>query len=121
MGPGPHPSRRFFSARERQRHDRTASRRRHGDVLAALLARGKRRGVPKRLVRLELTRQQLAARMTEAVGVPVIDGVAAATKTVEGLVAMGLRTSARAEFGPPLPKAYTGLLSDFQIGKPDIC
>ena len=26
----------------------------------------------------------LAARMTEAVGVPVIDGVAAATKTVEG-------------------------------------
>ena len=33
--------------------------------IAALLARGKRRGVPKRLVRLELTRQQLAARMTE--------------------------------------------------------
>ena len=51
----------------------------------------------------------------------MIDGVAAATKTVEGLVAMGLRTSARAEFAPPLPKAYTGLLSDFEIGKPDIC
>ena len=33
--------------------------------IAALLARGKRRGVPKRLARLELTRQQLAARMTE--------------------------------------------------------
>ena len=33
--------------------------------IAALLARGKRHGVPKRLVRLELTRQQLAARMTE--------------------------------------------------------
>jgi hypothetical protein len=33
--------------------------------LVALLARGKRRGVPKRLSRLELTRQQLAARMTE--------------------------------------------------------
>ena len=62
----------------------------------------------------------LAARMTDAVGVPVIDGVAAATKTVEGLVAMGLRTSARAEFAPPLPKAYTGLLSGFEIGKPDI-
>ena len=59
----------------------------------------------------------LAARMTDAVGVPVIDGVAAATKTVEGLVAMGLRTSARAEFAPPLPKAYTGLLSDFEIRK----
>jgi hypothetical protein len=33
--------------------------------IAALLARGKRRGVPKRLSRLELTRQQLAARMGE--------------------------------------------------------
>jgi hypothetical protein len=33
--------------------------------IVALLARGKRRGVPKRLVRLELTRQQLAARMTQ--------------------------------------------------------
>ena len=33
--------------------------------IATLLARGKRRGVPKRLSRLELTRQQLAARMSE--------------------------------------------------------
>jgi hypothetical protein len=33
--------------------------------IIALLARGKRRGVPKRLARLEITRQQLAARMTE--------------------------------------------------------
>lgn len=63
----------------------------------------------------------LAARMTNAVGVPVVDGVAAATKIVEGLVAMGLRTSARGEFARPLPKAYTGLLTDFQIGAPDIC
>jgi len=33
--------------------------------IAALLARGKRRGVPKRLAHLQFTRQQLAARMTE--------------------------------------------------------
>jgi hypothetical protein len=33
--------------------------------IATLLARGKRRGVQKRLSRLELTRQQLAARMSE--------------------------------------------------------
>jgi hypothetical protein len=33
--------------------------------IAALLARGKRRGVPKRLARLDVTRQQLGARMTE--------------------------------------------------------
>ena len=46
----------------------------------------------------------LAARMTDAVGVPVIDGVAAATKTVEGLVAMGLRTSDRAEFAATAPQ-----------------
>ena len=63
----------------------------------------------------------LAAQMTEAVGVPVVDGVAAATKTVEGLVAMGLRTSTRGEFAAPLPKAYTGLLAEFEIVKPDIC
>jgi len=35
------------------------------EEIIALLARGKRRGVPKRLARLEITRQQLAARMTE--------------------------------------------------------
>jgi allantoin racemase len=63
----------------------------------------------------------LAARMTEAVGVPVIDGVAAAVKTVEGLVAMGLRKGGTGEFAAPLPKAYTGLLADFEISKPDIC
>jgi allantoin racemase len=63
----------------------------------------------------------LAPRMTAAVGVPVLDGVAAATKTVEGLVAMGLRKAGRGEFAAPLPKAYTGLMSDFQIGDPDIC
>jgi hypothetical protein len=33
--------------------------------IAALLARGKRRGITKRLARLELTRQQLASRMSE--------------------------------------------------------
>ena len=63
----------------------------------------------------------LAPRMTDAVGVPVIDGVAAATKTVEGLVAMGLRKGGRGEFAAPLPKAYTGLLAAFEISKPDIC
>ena len=63
----------------------------------------------------------LAARMTAAVGVPVIDGVAAATKTVEGLVAMGLRKAGHGEFAAPLPKPYTGLLADFEIAKPDIC
>ena len=51
----------------------------------------------------------------------VINPNTTATKTVEGLVAMGLKTSARAEFAPRLPKVYTGLLSDFQVADPDIC
>ncbi len=63
----------------------------------------------------------LAPRMSAAVGVPVIDGVAAATKTVEALVAMGLRKAGRGEFAAPLSKPYTGLLADFEIRKPDIC
>lgn len=39
-------------------------------------------------------------------GVPVIDGVTAATLTVQSLVTMGLRTSPRGEYAPPPPKAY---------------
>jgi allantoin racemase len=39
-------------------------------------------------------------------GVPVIDGVTAATLTVRSLVTMGLRTSTRGEYAPPPPKAY---------------
>jgi len=35
------------------------------EQIAALLARGRRRGIAKRLSRLEITRQQLAARMDE--------------------------------------------------------
>jgi allantoin racemase len=63
----------------------------------------------------------LAAQLTAAVGVPVVDGVAAAVKTVEGLVAMGLRKGGRGEFARPLPKAYSGVLSDFAIAQADIC
>ena len=41
-------------------------------------------------------------------GVPVIDGVAAAVKMLEGLVGLGLRTSRRAAFMEPGPKELTG-------------
>jgi allantoin racemase len=57
----------------------------------------------------------LCRRLSALLGVPVVDGVAAAVKQVEGLIAMGLRTSARGEFAPPRPKSYTGLLGDFAI------
>jgi allantoin racemase len=49
------------------------------------------------------------------VGVPVVDGVAAAVLSVQSLVTMGLRTGARGEFAPPLPKPYSGPLSTFGV------
>ena len=57
----------------------------------------------------------LCGYLSERVGVPVIDGVAAATKTVETLVALGLATSTRSEYSAPLPKQYVGLLSDYTV------
>jgi allantoin racemase len=57
----------------------------------------------------------LCARISTAVGVPVVDGVAAATKIVESLVALGLVTSTRSEFAAPPPKPYTGILSQFSL------
>jgi len=57
----------------------------------------------------------LCGRIGAAIGVPVVDGVAAATKTVEGLVALGLATSKRLEYAAPPPKRYTGLLSGFTL------
>jgi allantoin racemase len=55
----------------------------------------------------------LVARLTAELGVPVIDGVAAAVKFVEALGALGLSTSKVGELAPPLPKAYRGLVEGF--------
>ena len=46
-------------------------------------------------------------------GVPVIDGVAAAVKQAEALVALGLTTSKRGAYASPLAKPYTGALQSF--------
>jgi allantoin racemase len=56
-----------------------------------------------------------AAEVSEETGVPVIDGVTAATKLVESLVTLGLRTGKRGEYALPRPKRYSGLLRDFTI------
>lgn len=45
--------------------------------------------------------------ITEELGVPVVDGVAAATLTVQSLVAMGLGTSKRGEYAAPPTKSYS--------------
>jgi allantoin racemase len=46
----------------------------------------------------------LAASLSRGLGIPVIDGVAAATKVVESLVALGLRTSLFGEYALPPDK-----------------
>lgn len=51
----------------------------------------------------------LCQRLQQQLGVPVIDGVAAAVKLAEALVALGLGTSKRGDYAPPLPKRYAGL------------
>jgi allantoin racemase len=57
----------------------------------------------------------LGADLSTEVGVPVIDGVAAATLAVQSLVALGLRTSTVGEYAPPPVKQYAGLLSGYGI------
>ena len=47
-------------------------------------------------------------QLTDKFGLPVIDGVAAAVKMVEGLVAQGLKTSKVGAYCWPPEKAYTG-------------
>ncbi|MCP1574751.1 Asp/Glu/hydantoin racemase [Herbaspirillum rubrisubalbicans] len=56
---------------------------------------------------------ELCAAIGRDIGAPVIDGVTAAVKLAESLVALGLGTAKRGEWAQPLPKAYHGLLSGF--------
>ena len=55
----------------------------------------------------------LCARLQAALGVPVVDGVAAGVKLAEALVGMGLGTSKHGDYAAPLPKHYVGLASPF--------
>jgi allantoin racemase len=56
--------------------------------------------------------QPLLVPLTEALGVPVVEGVAAAVKQVEALVSMGLRTSKRGAWAPPLRAPAQFLIGD---------
>jgi allantoin racemase len=55
----------------------------------------------------------LAARLTQTHGVPVVDGVASAVKLAEALAALGLKTSKIGCYAAPLPKAYLGSFAAF--------
>jgi allantoin racemase len=54
--------------------------------------------------------------LSAELGVPVVDGVAAATVMAEGIVRLGLQPSTHGELAPPPPKAYTGILAGFGRG-----
>ena len=51
--------------------------------------------------------------LQQRLGVPVIDGVAAAVKLAEALVSLGLGTSKRGDYAAPLAKAYAGLAAPY--------
>ncbi|MDB5553002.1 MAG: hydantoin racemase [Rhizobium sp.] len=55
----------------------------------------------------------LVAALRAEFGVPVIDGVAAAVKQAEMLVALGLTTAKRGAYARPVSKPYHGMLEPF--------
>jgi allantoin racemase len=56
----------------------------------------------------------LAARLSENHGLPVIDGVASAVKLAEAFGALGLKTSKIGAYAPPRPKPYLGSFAPFE-------
>ena len=55
----------------------------------------------------------LARTLQAEFGMPVIDGVGAAVKQAEALVALGLGTSKRGTYASPLVKRYEGAMAEF--------
>jgi allantoin racemase len=55
----------------------------------------------------------LCTRLSASLGVPVIDGVAAAVKFCEALVGLQLQTSKHGDYALPIPKKYTGAFAGF--------
>lgn len=58
----------------------------------------------------------LTQKLSAEFGVPVIDGVACAVRLVEGLVALGLRTSKAGGYTSPLAKPYRGMFEGMAPG-----
>ena len=56
----------------------------------------------------------LAARLSESHGLPVIDGVASAVKLAEAFGALGLKTSKIGAYAPPRPKPYLGSFARYE-------
>ena len=60
----------------------------------------------------------LCRTLQQRLGVPVIDGVSAAVKLAEALVALGLKTEKRGDYAPPLPKGWAGWAAALGTGPP---
>jgi len=56
---------------------------------------------------------EFCREVEDAIGAPVVEGVTAAVKWTEALVALKLNTAKRGDFGRPLAKRYDGVLADF--------
>ncbi|MFM0238397.1 aspartate/glutamate racemase family protein [Paraburkholderia phytofirmans] len=56
---------------------------------------------------------ELCAEIEDALGAPVIEGVTAAVKWTEALVALRLSTAKRGDYARPLAKRYDGALASF--------
>ncbi len=56
---------------------------------------------------------ELCRALQSRLGVPVIDGVAAAVTLAEGLVRLGLGTSKLGDYAAPIAKRYAGLAAPF--------
>ena len=55
----------------------------------------------------------LCRTLQQRLGVPVVDGVAAAVKFAEALAALGLATAKNGDYATPLPKRWTGWAAGF--------
>ncbi|WP_454825652.1 aspartate/glutamate racemase family protein [Paraburkholderia xenovorans] len=62
---------------------------------------------------------ELCAEIEDALGAPVIEGVTAAVKWTEALVALRLSTAKRGDYARPLPKRYDGALESFSPAEAD--
>jgi allantoin racemase len=56
----------------------------------------------------------IAERLQEELGVPVIDGVSAAVKMIEAMAMLGLRTSKAGAYASPPVKPYQGMFAPFE-------
>ena len=56
---------------------------------------------------------EFCREVEDAIGAPVVEGVTAAVKWAEALIALKLHTAKRGDYARPLAKRYEGVLSDF--------